>query len=219
MDIKTILIIGIAILSIGTASAATSVEPLSSFNPLIDFDENIVAGDKHFALFEFTAKYDTTVVINFTVEHPEINEDEWCGLILFDEIVYPDEVAPGVFSTGEVEIDKGYYLIQVQYKSDIAVVPGKYNFSLDILSENILIEPSRKSSGGFGGSLPMPTPNATAEPGNGGIPTATARTDTIATAISTSNRENPALCAFLIIFPFKKSINAMLKPLLLYIPL
>lgn len=174
MDIKTILIIGIAILSIGTASAATSVEPLSEFNPIIDFSENIVAGNEHSALFEFTAKYDTTVVINFTVEHPEINEGEWCGLILFDEVAYPDEVAPGVFSTGEVEIDKGYYLIEVQYKSDIAVLPGKYNFSLDILSEDILIEPSRRGGGGFGGSLPMPTPNATAEAGDGGIPNVTA---------------------------------------------
>lgn len=174
MDIKAILIAGILLLWIGSVSAATtSVEPLSDFSTIIDFNENIIAGDEHIALFEFIAKYDTAVIINFTVEHPEINEDEWCGLIRFDEVVYPDEVAPGVFSTGEIEIDKGYYLIQVQYKSDIAVLPGRYNFSLDILSENILIEPARKSGSGSS-RLPVSTPNATAEAGDGGIPNATA---------------------------------------------
>ena len=171
-----ILLIGIALLNIGSANAATtSVEPLSGFYPIADFNKSIVAGNEYSALFEFTANYDTTVVINFTIEHPEINDNEWCGVILFNETAFPDEIDPGVFSTGEVEIKKGYHLVGVQYKPDIAIVPGNYNFSLDILSENILIESSRRSSGGHG-TLPLviPTPNATAEAGDGGIPNATA---------------------------------------------
>jgi len=171
---NVILLIGIALLCIGSANAATtSVEPLSNFNPIVDFEEDIVAGNEYPALFEFTANYDTTVIINFTIEHPEINEGEWCGFIFFNETIYPDEIAPGMFSTGEVDIEKGYHLVDVQYKSNIAIVPGRYNFSLDILSENILIESSRRGGGGGGLPLPTPTPNATAEPGGGGVITAT----------------------------------------------
>lgn len=165
------LLIAITLLCIGTANAETTiVEPLSDFNPIADFKENIVAGSEYSALFEFNARYDTIVVINFTVEHPEINEGEWCGLILFNETVFPGEVAPGVFSTGEIDIKKGYYLVGVQYKSNVAIVPGKYNFTLDILSEDILIEPSNDGRRGGGFGLIMPTPNATVKPSDVTIP-------------------------------------------------
>ena len=174
MDVKTILMTGILLLCIGTINAsATSVEPLSDFNPIVDVKDSIIPGNEYFASFEFTANYDTIVVINFTVEHPEINSDEWCTTMVFNEMIFSGETAPGVFSTGEVEIKKGHHLIEVYYKSHIAVLPDMYNLTLHILSEDVVIESSRRSGGGFGGSLPMPTPNATAEAGDGGIPNAT----------------------------------------------
>ena len=177
MDIKTVLLTGILLLCIGSINAsATSVEPLSDFNPIVDVKDSMIPGSEYFASFEFTANYDTVVVINFTVEHPEINSDEWCTTIIFNETSFSDETAPGVFSTGEVEIDKGYHLIEVYYKSHIAVLPDVYNLTLHILSEDVVIESSRRSGGGFRGSLPMPTPNATAtaEPSDDRIPNVTA---------------------------------------------
>jgi len=194
MDIKTILIVGLIFLCIGTASAATTtVEPLSGFNPIVDVSEDVIPGNEYWATFEFTANYDTTIVINFSVEHPEIGSDEWFVTIIFNETSFSDEIAPGVFSTGEVEINKGYHLIGVQYRPHIAVLPDNYNLTLEILSEDVVIETTRRrgGGGGSGGVLPTPTPNATAEPGDGGIPVAMATSVPVTFTVGQEPSEPP----------------------------
>ncbi|MCK4665952.1 hypothetical protein KAU33_04340 [Candidatus Dependentiae bacterium] len=156
---KTLIIIGIIFLFISIASA-TIVEPLSDFKIIIPIDDSMVAGEEKYALFEFNANYNTTIVINFTIEHPEICSDEWCGTIALNGKAFPDEVAPGVFSTGEIEITKGYYSLGIHYQSNSAVVPDNYNFSLEIFSEDVVAASSKKSRGG-GGSHTFPTPTPT----------------------------------------------------------
>lgn len=159
---KLTLIFGIILLCISTASAAT-VEPLSNFKVIEPIDDSMVAGEEGCALFGFTAKYDTTIVINFTIEHPEICSSEWCTVILINNLLFSDEISPGVFSTGEIEISKGYHTLRICYQSNSAIVPDNYNFSLEILSEDVVIASSNKRSGGgssytFPTSTPTPTP-------------------------------------------------------------
>jgi len=153
---KTLIIIGIMFLFISITSAAT-VEPLSDFKTIIPINESMIAGEGSCALFDFTANYNTTIVINFTIEHPDICSGEWCVSILLNGEAFSNETAPGVFSTGEIDIFKGHFILEICHQSNSAVVPDNYNFSLEIFSEDIVIASSKKSRGG-GGSHTFPTP-------------------------------------------------------------
>lgn len=169
MNIK-IIILTITLLSfISTASADN---PISDFKTIIPIPDNIVAGSTYQSEYTFIVIHQTTVFINFTIEHPDVNYDDWyIYYILNKNIITPNETSPGTFSSDELTLLAGDFNLTLYIQPIPNVNYSEYNYDLSLNPVNIPIPPTPStpdddSFGGFGGrrrflSTPTPTPNAT----------------------------------------------------------
>ena len=164
---KKLLFILLILTFLTSPALADTIEPLFGFKTITDFPTDMKAGQTYQSECSFASTHDTSILINFTVSHPDINYDEWnAHFILNGTTMSFNESAPGHFTSNITSIVKGNHKLNISFSSLHNIVPGQYGYEFNLSSTQIEVTPTKKrrSSGGSTTAWPITTPTATVTP-------------------------------------------------------
>ena len=167
---KKLLIALLIITFLISPSSAGTFEPLTDFNETVSLPTDMRPGFTYHSNYTFSSTHATSIIVNFSVLHPDINYDEWFAhFVLNGTIMQFNESSPGNFTSNTTPIAIGDHTLNLSVYSLPNIVPGQYNYTFDLSSEQIEVVPTptkkKKSRGGGGSSTwPITTPTATPTP-------------------------------------------------------
>ena len=164
---KKLLFILLILTFLTSPALADTIEPLFGFKTITDFPTDMKAGQTYQSECSFASTHDTSILINFTVSHPDINYDEWdAHFVLNGTTMQFNESAPGHFTSNITSISKGNHNLIISFHSLSNIVPGQYGYEFNLSSTQIEVTPTKKSrsSGSSTTAWPITTHTATASP-------------------------------------------------------
>ena len=193
---KQIILLILSLLILTSVASATSSEPLSNFVNVTPISGEIIPGNTYNFEYSFSSSHTTAVMINYSITYTEnsseefkVNYNEWnATFTLNDELITPEEVKAGLFSSEEIPILSGDHNLNITVQSVPNIIPGSYRLDATLLSEKIetIVTTVKKSSGGSTRhytTTTTPTPTSTRAP----TPTATLKQTITAEQITDNN--------------------------------
>lgn len=137
MKLKIILIVLILFLtpSLTIGESNTTVEMLSGF------PETATKDNKYISLCVIKTTDDTNLLFNLSIEYNNITMNEWKVYFTLDNRTFDTtETSPGIFTTNDILVEEGKYNTEIIYQPITSLANEIYNFTLNIYSDNNLID-------------------------------------------------------------------------------
>ena len=148
---------------------ADTFEPLTDFDETVSLPTDMRPGFTYHSNYTFSSTHATSIIVNFSILHPDINCDEWFAhFVLNGTAMSFNESSPGNFTSNAISIAIGDHTLNLSVYSLPNIVPGQYNYTFNLSSEQIEITPTptkkKRSSRGGTSTWPITTPTATVTP-------------------------------------------------------
>lgn len=164
---KKLLIALLILAFLISPSLADTFEPLIDFETVHALPENMLSGYTYLSLHYFSSTHDTSIIVDFTVLHPDIEYDEWNVHFSLDGAdIFLNETSPGDFTSEKIPISTGHHVLVLSVSSLPNIIPGQYGYEYNLLSEQLNVAPTAtlKKSSSESISWITTTPTATPTP-------------------------------------------------------